>query len=259
VNGRLVLSISGKGGSGKTTVAALILKCLVEKSGTTILMIDADPATNLPDVLGVKIDKTVGTVESELKKRLDQSEIPPTVTKKELLEGQIHNILVERPRFDLLAMGRSEGEGCYCSINYLLTSIIDSISKNYDLTIMDMEAGLEHVSRRTDRDVDIMLVVTDPSRMGFQTASRIRELAKEVHIGFKKLYLVGNRFPAEAESELRTKAAEMGFDLAGSIPPDVNIAAFNAAGRPLLELPEDSPAFGEICRLTAKLGLVKDV
>ncbi len=256
MNQKLVLSISGKGGSGKTTAAALMLKNLIENDHKSILVIDADPATNLPDVLGVRIDKTVGMVESDLKKKLERSEIPVSVTKKEVLEGQIHSILVESSSFDLLAMGRSEGEGCYCSVNYLLASIIDSISRNYDLTIMDMEAGLEHVSRRTDRDVDIMLVVTDPSRMGFQTASRIRELAKEVHIGFKKMCLVGNQFPAESEKELTAKAAEMGFELAGLIPNDADIASFNTTGKPLLDLPRDSEAFKAMRDITQKLGLL---
>jgi CO dehydrogenase maturation factor len=255
VNEKLVISVSGKGGSGKTTATALILRDLIERGEKTILAIDADPATNLPDVLGVSIEKTVGMVESELKEKLGRSEIPASVTKKEFLEGQIYRILVETSNFDLLAMGRFEGEGCYCSINYLLTSIIDSISKNYDLTIMDMEAGLEHVSRRTDRDVDLMLVVTDPSRMGLQTASRIRELAKEVHIDFKKAYLIGNQFPPESEQQLRIKAEEMGYELAGLIPTDPSVASFNATGRPLLELPPSSPALIAISGITQRLDL----
>jgi len=259
LNQKLIVSVSGKGGSGKTTVAALMLKHLIESGNRTILVIDADPATNLPDVLGVKTGKTVGTVEDELRSKLEKSEIPPTVTKKEVLEGQIHSILVETQGFDLLAMGRSEGEGCYCSVNYLLTSIIDSISKNYDLTIMDMEAGLEHVSRRTDRDVDIMLIVTDPSRMGLQTASRIRELASEVHIGFKKMYLIGNQFPPEAEGELRARAAEIGLELAGVIPRDDKVSAFNVAGKPLLDLPADSSAFAAIREITERIGLAADL
>jgi len=249
------LSVSGKGGSGKTTVAALLLWHLIQRGDLSILAIDADPATNLPDILGVKIDKTVGIIENELRKKLERSEIPLTITKKEFLEGQIHSILVETSKFDLLAMGRSEGEGCYCSINYLLTSIIDSISKNYDLTIIDMEAGLEHVSRRTDRDVDVMLVVTDPSRMGLQTAARIREIAKEVHIGFKRMLLIGNQFPQEAEQEIRHRATEMGFELAGLIPTDPNIASFNLAGRPLIELPSDSPALTAMPKIMERIGL----
>lgn len=252
---KLVLSVSGKGGAGKTTVAALLLKHLIQRGDLSVLVIDADPATNLPDVLGVKIDKTVGIVENELRRKLELSEIPQTVTKRELLEGQIHSILMETTKFDLLAMGRSEGEGCYCSINYFLTSIIDQISKNYDLTIIDMEAGLEHVSRRTDRDVDVMLIVTDPSRMGLQTAVRIREIAKEVHITFKRMLLIGNQFPPEAEQEISQRAAEIGFELAGLIPTDPDIASFNLAGRPLLELPSDSPALAVIPKIIEKIGL----
>ncbi|MEM4251315.1 MAG: AAA family ATPase [Candidatus Bathyarchaeia archaeon] len=255
MNEKLVVSVSGKGGSGKTTVTALMLKHLIESGNIKILVIDADPATNLPDVLGITVKKTVGMVEDELRRKLERSEIPPTVTKKELLEGQIHSILVEAEGFDLLAMGRSEGEGCYCSVNYLLTSIIDSISRSYDLTLMDMEAGLEHVSRRTDRDVDVMLIVTDPSRMGFQTALRIRDLADEVHIGFKKVCLIGNQFPVEAEEKLRAKAAEVGLEFAGLIPRDDNVSSFNIAGKPLLDLPGDSPAFVAARKIARQIGL----
>ena len=111
--------------------------------------------------------------------------------------------LVEEDRFDLLAMGRSEGEGCNCFVNNVLTRILDTITRNYSVTILDMEAGLEHLSRRTDRDVDVMLVVTDPSKMGLETAKRIKELIDEVHIGVKNIYLVGNRFPEGMDNVLR--------------------------------------------------------
>jgi len=193
---RLVVAFTGKGGTGKTVLTALALKLLLKQGRKNLLIVDADPATNLPDVLGIKIDKTVGMVATELKKKIGEADqIPPDIDKKSLLEGLILQTLVETPQFDLLAMGRTEGEGCYCLVNNLLTHIIDTLSKNYALTLMDMEAGLEHLSRRTDRDVDILIVVTDPSKMGIETARRIKELAKEVHIKFHKIYLVGNMIP----------------------------------------------------------------
>lgn len=251
---KLVLSVSGKGGTGKTSLVALLLKTLIESEHHSILAVDADPATNLPNVLGVSVKKTVGDVEKELRNRIDNGVIPPDVTKKELLEAWIYNTLVETDRFDLLAMGRSEGEGCYCSINYLLTQIIDTISKNYDLTLMDMEAGLEHLSRRTDRDVDVMLVTTDGSKMGFDTALRIRELTKEVHIDLKRIALVGIR-TARTE-DLGNMAQKHGFELVGIIPFDENLSTFNADGKPLLDLPEDSPSVVAVKKISANLGLV---
>ena len=175
-DGKLVISVSGKGGTGKTLTTAMLLKSLIRETKKDILVIDADPATNLPDVLDVPIEKTVGMISHDLKKKIDKGTISYTTSKGDLLESWVHDILVEDDRFDLLAMGRGEGEGCYCFINSVLTRIIDVLSKNYDITLIDMEAGLEHFSRRTDRDVDTLLIITDPSKMGFETARRLKEL-----------------------------------------------------------------------------------
>ena len=215
---KLVLAVSGKGGVGKTTVTALITRLLSESGKYDVLVIDANPDSNLPDVLGIPVAKTVGDMATALRKSIEKGEIPLQVSKRELLESRVFEVLKETPDFDLLVMGRTEGEGCYCLVNSLLTHIIDTLSKNYDLTIMDMEAGLEHLSRRTSRDVDIMLIVTDLSFMGFQTARRIKELAKEVHIEFKKLYLIGNRYTKDKEGIVMKKAEEIGIEYGGIVP-----------------------------------------
>jgi len=253
---RLVIAIAGKGGTGKTVLTALTLKLLLKHNGRKILVVDADPATNLPDVLGMSLEKTVGMGANELKKKIGSDEIPPGVDKKGLLEGLIMQTLVEAPKFDLLAMGRTEGEGCYCLVNTLLTDIIDTLSKNYDLTLMDMEAGLEHLSRRTDRDVDLLIVITDPSKMGLETAKRIKDLAKEVHIKFQKIYLVGNMFPPGLEETLPEQAESFGIELGGIIPVDPTVANFSMTGRPLLELPDDSPAVMAVEKILEKIGLL---
>jgi len=177
------------------------------------------------------------------------------MTKEGVLESRVFGVLKETPSFDLLVMGRGEGEGCYCPVNALLTRIIDTLSKNYDLTIMDMEAGLEHLSRRTDRDVDIMIIVTDPSSMGLQTAKRIKELAKEVHIQFKKTYLIGNRFSPDMEKTLKEKAEKIGVELAGIVPQDENIFKHNLAGKALLDLSPESPAVRSVKQILARIGL----
>lgn len=239
---KLVVAIAGKGGVGKTALAALMIKLLGEAKWGSILAIDANPDSNLPNVLGVPATLTVGTVVDELKKSVGKVEIMPETSKREILEYRIFDILRETPNFDLLVMGRTEGEGCYCLVNDLLTDIIDKISKDYDLTIMDTEAGLEHLSRRTDRDVDAMIIVTDPSVMGLQTAERMKELAKEVHIEFKKIYLVGNRCGREIETMLKEKADEIGIEFVGIIPYDENIFKYSLIGKPLLDLPNESPA-----------------
>ena len=252
---KIVLSVSGKGGTGKTTFSALMLKWIIENTEDIVLVVDADPATNLPDVLGIQISNTVGQVSKRIQKEIGDSTLSPTVAKKDLLEAWLFQTLVEEDRFDFLAMGRSEGEGCYCYINNILTKILDTLTRNYPVTILDMEAGIEHLSRRTDRDVDAMIVITDPSRMGFETAKRVKELIKEVHIDVKKTYLVGNRFPDEALDLLAKSAEEIGMELAGSIPYDENVMNYNLTGRPLLEIPRDSLAYKAIGNIASKLGL----
>lgn len=220
-----------------------------------MLIVDADPARNLPEVLGVKIGKTVGEVTDELKKRIGEGRIPPMVSKEGMLEAWVFETLVETDHFDLLAMGRSEGEGCYCYVNSVLTKILDTLTSNYIYTLMDMEAGLEHLSRRTDQNVDTMLVTTDPSKMGLETARRIKELTKEVHIDVARLYLVGNQFSPEIEPLLKESAQKIGLEVAGTIPADPLIASYNLMGKPLLELPEDAPSYRAAIKIAEKIGL----
>ncbi|MBS7644936.1 MAG: AAA family ATPase [Candidatus Bathyarchaeia archaeon] len=250
----LVISVSGKGGVGKTVVTALLLKLMIGRG--SILAVDADPATNLPDVLGVRVEKTVGAVVDELKRRVQRGDLASTISKEGVLEAWIYEVLVEADGFDLLAMGRTEGEGCYCSVNYMLAKIVDSLSRNYDYTLMDMEAGLEHLSRRTDRSVDLMLIVTDPSKMGLETARRIRELAEEVHIEVKRIALIGNNFPQGLNKRIEEEASQLGLELVGSIPPDPSIMEYNIQGKPLLELPMDSPSLKALKLIAEKLGII---
>jgi len=253
----LVIAVSGKGGVGKTTTTALMAKILGETNPEkSVLVIDANPDSNLADVLGIPVTRTVGIVTEELKKSLEKSEIPPTMTKEDILETRIFEILRETPSFDLLVMGRGEGEGCYCPVNAFLAHIVDRLMSNYDVTLMDMEAGLEHLSRRTDRDVDIMLVVTDPSSMGLMTARRIKEVAKEVHIEFKKYCLIGNRWKPELEPMLQEEAKKLGYEFMGIIPTDDNIFAHNLTGKSLLNLPSESPAIPAVRQILTRIGLL---
>ena len=252
---KIVISVSGKGGTGKTTLTSLLLKWIINNTDEVALVVDADPATNLPDVLGVELNRTVGQVSKDMKDQIERGDLSPTTPKQDLLEAWVFQTLMESDRFDLLAMGRSEGEGCYCYVNNVLTRILDTLTKNYSISLLDMEAGIEHLSRRTDRDVDIMLVVTDPSKMGFETAKRIRELIEEVHIGVKKTYLVGNRFPPQLFDVLEKAADDVGFELAGNIPEDLNVQSFNMTGKPLLDIPEDSPSYRAVEEIAEKIGL----
>lgn len=148
--------------------------------------------------------------------------------------------VVETPKFDLLVMGRPEGSGCYCAVNNMLRKIIETLSSNYDFIVIDTEAGLEHLSRRTTQNVDIMLIVTDISKRGMLTAQRIGELSSELDITFQEMFLVLNRVKSENEEKIRKKADETGLEVIGTIYEDDLVKDYDIEGKPLIELSLDS-------------------
>jgi CO dehydrogenase maturation factor len=235
----VIIAVSGKGGTGKTLVSSLLIKSLTN-TGKDILAIDADPDSNLPEALGVDVHKTVGDVREELKEDTAKGRIPVGMNKWDILDYKIMESIIETPSFDLLVMGRPEGSGCYCAVNNMLRRIIENLSSNYDVIIIDTEAGLEHLSRRTTQNVDMMLVVTDKSKRGMLTAQRIGQLAEELEIKFQELYLVVNRVNPENEEEILKKARETGLDIAGVIFEDEEVTQYDIEGRPLVELPDES-------------------
>jgi len=247
-----IIAITGKGGTGKTAVAGMLIRH-ISKGKKTLLAIDADPDSNLPDVLGVKVDKTIGDMREFMLQERDK--LPPDTNKESLLESKVYEVLSELPRYDLLVMGRPEGSGCYCFANNLLRGIMDRILKNYDLTVIDTAAGLEHLSRRIIRDVDELLVVTDGSRRGLQTAERIRELAKSLNLNIKKMHVIANKVTPENRERLEEYAKELKMDLVGVVPFDEMLAKYDLEGRPLSELPEDSIAFKAVGDIAKSMGL----
>ena len=172
------IAVSGKGGTGKTTVSALLVRALVEKEKKPILAVDADPNSNLNECLGVSLKRSVGDIRETLLEK--QQSLPPDQSKESYLDYMIQSSLTESDAFDLLAMGRPEGPGCYCYVNNVLRKIVDSIASGYPYVVMDTEAGLEHLSRRTTRDLDVLIITTDPTTRGAATAKRIAELVKEL-------------------------------------------------------------------------------
>src|SRR5512133_302020 len=185
------IALAGKGGVGKTTISGLVIKYLIDQTDGAVLGIDADPSSNLNMVLGLDLDWTVGDIREglldEVKKSLTaggaaMGTLPGGVTKRDYLDYQIRSSLAEGAHCDLIAMGRSEGQGCYCDANHNLREVVDSISKNYRYVVIDNEAGMEHLSRRTTRDVQVLLVVSDPSQRGLVAAQRIAEMSKELDI-----------------------------------------------------------------------------
>jgi CO dehydrogenase maturation factor len=248
----LIIAVSGKGGTGKTMVSSTLVN-LLSKTGKDILAIDADPDSNLPEALGIEVLKTVGDVREELKKDTSSGNIPSGANKWDILDYKIMESVVETPEFDLLVMGRPEGSGCYCAVNNMLRKIIETLSSNYDIIVIDTEAGLEHLSRRTTQNVDVMLVVTDPSHRGILTAQRIGELAQELDINFKELFLILNRVKVENEENLRKKAADTGLQLGGLIYEDPIISEYDIEGRPLIELPDDAESVKELTKIVEKI------
>ncbi len=243
--------MAGKGGTGKTVITSLLLRFLAE-DGERVLAIDADPATSLPGTLGIKIKRTIGDVREEIASPSSVffSEDMPTDM---LIEYRIDEITVKTPRFSLLAMGRSEGPGCYCLVNDMLRHFIDRLSSRYSTILIDCEAGLEHLSRRTTQDVDTMLVVSDATKRGIDTAISIADLAACLHINFGQILLVLNKVTEEVRPMLDDMVKASDLTLIGMVPEDENIRAFDLEGKPLLELPEDSKAVVAVRAIYDKL------
>jgi len=230
------IALAGKGGTGKTTMAGLLIKYLVKKNKTPILAVDADCNSNFNEVLGLKIKDTLGNAREEMKKGV----VPGGMTKDIFMEMKLEESLVEAPGFDLIVMGQPEGAGCYCAANTLLAGFMERLAGNYPFVVMDNEAGMEHISRLTTKNVDVLLIVTDPSRRGLQAAIRIDELARKLNIGVGKSYVVMNQMRESPSEKALEMIKEGGLELAGTVPADHTIYDFDFSGRPTIEMPDDS-------------------
>lgn len=232
------IALAGKGGSGKTTMAGLLIKYLVKENKTPILAVDADCNSNLNEVLGLEIKDTLGNAREEMKKGV----VPGGMTKDIFMEMKLEESLVEAPGFDLVVMGQPEGAGCYCAANTLLAGFMDRLAGNYPFIVMDNEAGMEHISRLTTKNVDILLIVSDSSRRGLQAAIRIEDLAKRLNIGVGKSYAVINQIKEAPSDQALEMIKASGLELAGTVPEDRTIYEFDFNGRPTIEMPEDCPS-----------------
>jgi CO dehydrogenase maturation factor len=247
------IAVAGKGGTGKTTVAGLLIRRLAEEKAGPILAIDADPASNLNTVLDLPLEKTVGDVREVTSEKARANLLEAGIAKRDLLDYEINSSVVEGVGVDLLAMGRPEGPGCYCAANNMLRTIIDAIADSYPWVVIDNEAGLEHLSRRTTRDVDLLFIISDATVRGIVTAGRIASLLDELQTKVGKHYLIVNRAGSGLSPELRRAIVDHDLDLLAVLPDDPQVAAFDAAGRPLIELPADSllkKALGDVVATT---------
>jgi CO dehydrogenase maturation factor len=248
------IAVAGKGGTGKTTLTALLIDYLVKRKKGAVLAIDADPSTNLNLALGVPLEDTVGDVREETATAVGGQRALGGMSKWDYLDYRIQDALVEDTAFDLLAMGRPEGPGCYCAANNILRVSVDRLSDAYDYVVIDNEAGLEHLSRRTTRDVDLLLIVSDPTLRGILAAGRVAALVDELETAVGAHYLVVNRVRGtELPPKLREAIAQQELNLAGLIPVDEGVADLDAEGEPLVKLPADAPARTSLEAILASL------
>jgi len=245
------IAVGGKGGVGKTTLAALIIRYLIKEGKTPVLAVDADPNTNLADAIGLKCDTTVGTTLAQF---IDEKiNIPEGMTKERYLDYKLNAAMVEGRGLDLIAMGRGEGPGCYCYPNLILRGYVETLTGNYPFVVIDNEAGMEHLSRRTSESINDMLIVSDPSIRGIRSAIRIKELIEELKLEVGRVCLIIMRAPKEIPEALQHEIDQSGLELFGMIPEDKLIQEFDLSVRSLIELPDTSPSVNAASTLMEEL------
>ncbi|MDD5120350.1 MAG: AAA family ATPase [Candidatus Omnitrophica bacterium] len=226
-----VIAMAGKGGTGKTTIAALIIRFIKDKKLGSVLAIDADPNSNLAESLGVKSQSSIGEILDAI--ALYPDKIPAGMTKERFIQLQVQTAVQEENGFDLLNMGKPEGPGCYCYVNNVLRAVMENLIKDYDYIVIDNEAGLEHLSRRTTRLADLLVLVSDSSVVGLRSVKKIVELVRQLKFEVKKSFLLVNRFNKGTQKQ---EIKEIGLDYLGSLPFDQDIERLSLKGGSVFEL-----------------------
>lgn len=245
------VAVSGKGGSGKTMLVALIVKLLARDKNVTILAIDADSASSLPFALGLKTKRTVG----DLRRQIIEEPETRAALENVHIKTVMSDCLESGDGFRLLSMGRPEGPGCYCSVNDLLRYGIERLSAEFDLTIIDCEAGPEQISRRVAQGVDYLIIVTDPTVRGVQAGSLIKTIAEaDERMKGAQVGLIVNKLKHKSNSIIET-ARQSGFEVLGCIPADDNVTDYDFTGDPLIGLPDTSPSVVAVEEILKKMDL----
>jgi CO dehydrogenase maturation factor len=255
------IAVAGKGGTGKTTVAAMIIRYLLERKLGNVLAIDADPSSNLNLALGLPLEDTVGDIREEALTKIKGGTFTPGMSKQDYLDYEVQNALVESEGVDLLAMGRPEGPHCYCAANNILRLCIDNIGNAYDFVVIDNEAGLEHLSRQTARHIDLLVIVADPTVKGLTAAGRVSDLVDELRTEVGRMVLIVNKVEAghcaqgdgktdhcRLKRELADVIVKYKLELKVTIPEDPLVPEFDSVGKPLMELPAGSVMYEAVTR-----------
>lgn len=248
------IAVAGKGGTGKTTLCSLVIRQLIKAEKGPILAVDADANANLNEALGLEIDGTIAEVLARIYNNLDP--LPAGMTKDQYVAFKVHESLAEGDNVDLLVMGGPEGAGCYCYANNILRGFVAELSNNYPYLVMDNEAGLEHLSRRTTQNVDVLFITSDASARGIRSAGRVRELVETLKLDIRKMYLVVSRVKEGSIDALRSEIEKTGLELVGTIPADEQVMENDLLSKPLIELPDDSPAVAAVEQILKKAAIL---
>jgi CO dehydrogenase maturation factor len=248
-----VIATAGKGGTGKTTTAAFVIRCLLERGHRPVLAVDADANSNLNEALGIELTaKTLGAARELFMEQ--QSRIPPGMTKEAFFEMQLSAAVTESEYVDMLVMGRPEGTGCYCYANNILRRYVEELTDNYPWVVVDNEAGLEHISRGVTRRPDSLIIVSDHARRGIEAAGRISDLVEELDVAVDQVMLVVNRVPPTGIDPLVEKlAGDEGLSIVASLPEDQQVARNDLEHGSVFEIPETNPFYRACRELTERL------
>ena len=250
------IAVAGKGGVGKTTTCGMIIDYLCKKKQGPVLVVDADANANLNEVLGVELETSLGQIREEMAQAELKGTVPKSMTKAEYAEMKFGDALIEEDDFDMLVMGRTQGEGCYCFVNGMLKRQMDKYVPNYSYVVMDNEAGLEHIARGTLPHVDTMLLISDCSRRGIQAVARIADMIGELELKPGRMGLIVNRAPnGVLEDGVLAEIQKHNLELLGVLPQDDAVYRCDCNGEPSARLPQDNPVKTALHSILGKLGL----